>query len=225
MNAAISWSGGKDCCLALYRALSDGVKVTHMFNFISEDGSRTMSHGLKPELIEAHAVALKLPLLRKRVNWNTYEQGFEEALKELKTKGVDTLVNGDIDLPEGVAWNRKMCHAAGINLLMPLENSEPELLLTDFIQAGFKAVIVCVNTGTPARAWLGYEIDGSFLEVLRGEKPGSIHFCGELGEFHTLVTDGPIFDRRIKIIESKPVDIEGYSRLDISRYEVRAKGS
>lgn len=225
MKAAIAWSGGKDSCLALYRALSNGVKVAHLFNFVHDDGSRTMSHGLKPGLIEAQAAALKLPLLLKRVNWGTYERGFAEALEELKDEGVDTLINGDIDLPEGVAWNHKMCAAAGIELMMPLENADPEGLLAEFIRAGFKAVIVCVRSDTPARDWLGYEIDGAFVELLRGQKPGSIHFCGELGEFHTLVTDGPLFDSRIEIVESQKVDLDGHLRLNISRYEVIAKDS
>lgn len=223
MNAVISWSGGKDSCLALYKALSSGLNVTYMMNFINEDASMTMSHCLAPELIEFHAKALHLPLIQKRVNWDTYEQGFREALKELKRKGVDTLINGDIDLPEGVAWNQKMCREIGVKLLMPLENAEPERLLNDFIQAGFKAVIVCVDAGTPARDWLGYEIDIAFLARLHSEEAGTLHFCGELGEFHTLVIDGPIFPEKIKIIESQPVDINGYSYLDISKYVIMVK--
>jgi diphthine-ammonia ligase len=223
MNAVISWSGGKDSCLALYKSLSYGINVTHMLNFVSDDASMTMSHCLNPRLIRAQAAALHLPLTQKRVNWNTYEQGFQEALKELKIKGVDTLINGDIDLPEGIAWNQKICRELRLRLLMPLENVDPERLLTDFINAGFRAVIVCVNTGTPARDWLGDEIDIAFLARLHSEKAGAVHFCGELGEFHTLVTDGPIFSERIKIIEGKPVDIEGYSYLNISRFEIKAK--
>jgi diphthine-ammonia ligase len=223
MNAVISWSGGKDSCLALYRALSQGMNVTHMLNFISNDATMTMSHCLDPTLIGAHAAALNLPLIQKQVNWDTYEKGFRDALKELKLQGIDTLINGDIDLPEGVAWNQKMCREIGIRLVMPLENADPERLLNEFIQAGFKAVIVCVDAGTPARDWLGVEIDIAFLARLYSEESGKVHFCGELGEFHTLVTDGPIFSDRIEVIESRPVDITGYSYLDISRYEIRAK--
>jgi len=224
MQGVISWSGGKDSCLALYKTLSYGINVTHMLNFINDDVSLTMSHCLNPELIKVQAAALHLPLIQKRVNWNTYERGFQEALRELKIKGVDTLINGDIDLAECIAWNRKMCGELRIRLLMPLENAKPERLLTDFIHVGFKAVIVCVNTSTPARDWLGDEIDFAFLARLHSEKAGTVHFCGELGEYHTLVTDGPIFSGKMEIIESKPVNIEGYSYLDISRYNVKAKG-
>lgn len=223
MNAVISWSGGKDSCLALYKALSYGINVTHMLNFIKDDAEMTMSHQLPPKLVKAQAAALRLPLTQQRVNWDTYEQGFLEALRKLKKQGVNTLINGDIDLPEGVAWNQKMCKKLGLNLLMPLENTPPEQLLIDFIDAGFKAVIVCVNTGTAARDLLGDEIDMAFLAKLRREKTGKLHFCGELGEYHTLVTDGPIFADKIEIIESKPVHIEGYSYLDIIMYEVKTK--
>ena len=182
-----------------------------------------MSHCLNPELIKAQAMALNLPLTQKRVNWNTYERGFREALKELKIKGADTLINGDIDLAEGVAWNRKMCREVGLNLLMPLEDADPEGLLIDFIRAGFQAVIVCVDARTPARDWLGDNINPAFLSRFHDEKANTVHPCGELGEFHTLVTDGPIFRERIEITESKPVDIEGYSYLDISKFVIKTK--
>lgn len=223
MNAVISWSGGKDSCLALHKARLSGINVTHMLNFIKNDVEMSMSHHLPPKLIKAQAAALNLPLNQKRVTWDTYERSFREALKELKLQGVNTLINGDIDLPEGVAWNRRMCREIGMRLMMPLENMDPERLLTEFIGAGFKAIIVCVNTSTPAKDWLGDEIDIAFLARLHGEPDGSIHFCGELGEFHTVVTDGPIFTERIEIIESNPVDIEGYSYLDITRYETKNK--
>jgi uncharacterized protein (TIGR00290 family) len=223
MNAVISWSGGKDSCLALYKARLSGINVTHMLNFTKNDIEMTMSHHLPPKLVKAQAAALNLPLIQKQVTWDTYEQGFREALKELKINGVDTLINGDIDLPEGVAWNRKMCREAGMRLMMPLENMDPERLLTEFIGAGFKAIIVLVNTGTPAREWLGEEIDIAFLARLHSEPEGSIHFCGELGEFHTLVTDGPIFAEKIEVLESRTVDIDGYSYLEISQYKVKAK--
>ena len=223
MNAVISWSGGKDSCLALYRAISQGINVTHMLNFISEDAVMTMSHCPDPILIRAHAAALDLSLVQKWVTWDTYEQRFRDALKELKLRGVDTLINGDIDLSEGVAWNWKMCRDTGIRPVMPLQNADPERLLTEFIKAGFKAIIVCVDAGTPAREWLGEEIDISFLARLHSEPAGTIHFCGELGEFHTLVTDGPIFTNRIEILESRTMDIAGYSYLDILRYKVVTK--
>lgn len=223
MSTVVSWSGGKDSCLALYKALESGEEVSHLLNFVRDDAAATMSHCLPPGLIEAQAEALGLPLVQKRVSWDTYETGFKEALRELKTDGVDKLVNGDIDLPEGIVWNQKMCRELDIRLAMPLENIDPERMLLEFITVGFKAIIVCVNTGTPARDWLGVEIGPDFLKRLHRQDAGTVHFCGELGEYHTLVTDGPIFRQKIEIIKANPVAIEGYSYLDISRYEVKRK--
>jgi uncharacterized protein (TIGR00290 family) len=194
-----------------------------MLTFVSDDASVTMSHCLNPRLVEAQAAALRLPLIKKRVNWNTYERGFQTALEELKAKGVDTLITGDIDLPEGIAWNRKMCRELGLKLLMPLENVKPDRVVTGFVNAGYRAVIVCVNSSTPASEWLGDAIHVSFLARVRSEEARTVHVCGEMGEFHTLVTDGPIFAESIEVIEGKPVEIDGYSYLDISRYEVKAK--
>lgn len=223
MNAVISWSGGKDCCLALYKALASGIHVTHMINFVKEDKFIPMPPCLRTELVRAQAAALRLPLIQQRIDRNTYENGFRVALKELKLHGVNALINGDVYLPEGITWNRKMCRELGLNLIMPLENAAPERLLTDFINAGFEAIIICVNTGTPARDWLGEKIDISFLARLYSRPDSAMSFYGELGEFHTLVTDGPIFAERIEIQESHPVDIDGYSYLDITRFETRPK--
>jgi diphthine-ammonia ligase len=163
MNAVISWSGGKDCCLAYYKTQSQEIDISYMLNFIRGDGSMTRSHHLPSKIIVFQAQELRLSLIQSKVNWDNYEQGFRESLLELKSRGVDTLINGDIDLPEGVAWNQKMCSDLGIKLVMPLQQISPLRLLCDFVYEGFKALIVCVNTRTPARDWLGVEIDKDFI--------------------------------------------------------------
>jgi uncharacterized protein (TIGR00290 family) len=114
-----------------------------------------------------------------------------------------------------------MCSELGIKLVMPLQQISPLRLLCDFVYEGFKALIVCVNTRTPARDWLGVEIDKDFIWKVNAMT--GIHPCGELGEYHTLVTDGPIFTKKIDLIQTKPVHIEGYSYLDILRYELKDK--
>ncbi len=224
LQAVISWSGGKDCCLALYKALSDGVKVSHMVNFVNIDAALTMSHCLDPELIKAQAQALNLSVVQERVNWNTYEPEFRRVISGLRSQGIDTLITGDIDLADSLAWNRKMSRETGMNLLMPLENGEPETVLSGFIEAGFEAVIVCVDRRTPAKDWLGECISASFLKKVRGVQGGTVHICGEKGEYHTLVTDGPLFRQRIEILRSSPVNIEGYSYLNIECYRMADKG-
>lgn len=219
MNAVVSWR--KDSCLAYYKAISTGIHISHLLNFVKDDNTMTMSHCLPPKIIVAQANELGLPLLQRKVNWKSYEQGFREAITELKSSGVDTLINGDIDLPEGVEWNRKMCAKLGINLVMPLQRIRPRQILQDLVDAGFKTMIVCVNTKTPAKDWLGIMIDNDFIREICSTM--GIHPCGELGEYHTLVIDGPTFTNKIELIESKPVHIDGYSYLDILQYQINKK--
>ena len=223
MQAVASWSGGKDSCLAYYKAISEGVKVSHLLNLISADAKRSMSHEVSPGLIVSQAAAIGVPVIQKRVTWDTYEQKFKEAITELKAKGVEGVVTGDIDLPEGKEWNDRISSEMGIKFIAPLWENEPEQILNDFVGAGFEAVVVCVKAETLAERWIGRKVDSDFIDELCQSNGSKIHPCGELGEYHTLVIDGPIFRKRIEILDSKPVFREGYWFLDISRYELKLK--
>ena len=108
MQAVASWSGGKDSCLACYKAISKGVEISHLLNLINADARRSMSHEVDPGLIVSQAAAIGVPVIQKRVTWDTYEQKFKEAITELKAKGVEGVVTGDIDLPEGKKWNDRI---------------------------------------------------------------------------------------------------------------------
>ena len=223
MQAISSWSGGKDSCLAYYKAISNGVQVSHLLNLISADGKKSMSHEVAPELIASQAAAIGVPLIQKRVPWDTYEKGFKEAINELKPKGVEAIVTGDIDLLEGKEWDEKMCAELGIDLILPLWESKPEQILQDFIKAGFEALVVCVKAEALDEKWIGRQIDDNFMDELHHSTGSKIHPCGELGEYHTLVIDGPIFRKRIEILDSKPVSRERYWFLDISKYKLTVK--
>lgn len=221
MQAVVSWSGGKDSCLAYYKAISDGVEISHLLNLISTDAKRSMSHQVAPKLIAEQAAAIGVPVIQKRVTWDTYEQGFKEAISELKAKGVEAIVTGDIDLPEGKEWNDKMGSELGVKFISPLWENEPGQILSDFIDAGFEALVVCVKAEALAERWIGRKINRSFIDELQGIS--KVHPCGELGEYHTLVIDGPIFRKRIEILDSKPVSRERYWFLDICKYKLTVK--
>jgi uncharacterized protein (TIGR00290 family) len=225
MQAVVSWSGGKDSCLSYYKAISQGIEVPYLVNFIGEEGPSHITHGADPKLIAMQAQALEVPMIQKKVQWETYEQGFKEIMQELKRKGIETGVFGDIDVHGHRQWTEKLCEGAGIKPIFPLCGEEPEQLMKDFIDAGFVAIVIGVKRDFLSRKWLGHKVDEEFINRLRQLRDKSgIHLCGANGEYHTFVIDGPIFKKRLKIPERKQIHREGCLWfLDISEYELVPK--
>lgn len=224
LKVAVSWSGGKDSCFSLYRTIINALQPCFLLNMVNRDAKRSMSHGLDPKLIAAQAEVLEIPLLQRETTWNTYEQEFKEAVAELKQQGVDGVVFGDIDIEEHKEWVERVCSEVGVIAILPLWGDEPQRLLSDFIQAGFEAIVVSAKAEFFSDEWLGKQVSQDFIgELSRLHEEFNLHPCGEQGEYHTFVIDGPIFRRRIKIIDSHKVLREGYRFLDISRYELEGK--
>ena len=225
-RAVVSWSGGKDSCFACYKAMLDGFEVSYLLNFVSKDG-RCMSHGLDSELIAAQSQAIEIPLVQKEVTWETYEQEFKIAIQQLKQRGIDAAVFGDIDVQEHKDWVDRVCGEVGITPLEPLWGLNPEQILTDFIDEGFEAIVINVKADLFGEEWLGRRVDRRFLEDLQKRRSKrDFHICGEWGEYHTFVIDGPIFKRRIRILDDRRVSREGYWKfwlLDILRYRIEEK--
>jgi len=226
MRVVASWSGGKDSCFACYKAMLDGFEVAHLLNFVSKD-ERCMSHGLDSKLMVAQSQAIGIPIIQREVTWDTYEDGFKAAIMELKRMGVEGAVFGDIDIQGHKDWVDRVCGEVGITPIEPLWGLNPEKILTDFINVGFEAIVVNVKADLFGEEWLGWRVDHKFLDDLqRLQGKYDIHACGERGEYHTFVTDGPIFKKRIRVLDSKRVFAEGYWRfwlLDILRYEIEEK--
>jgi len=183
-----------------------------------------MSHGLDSNLMVAQSQAIGIPIIQREVTWDAYEEGFKEIMMELKQLGIEGAVFGDIDMEEHKDWVNRVCNEVGIMPVEPLWGLDPEQILSDFIDAGFEAIVVNVKADLFGEGWLGRKVDESFLEDMRKlHSEHNVHICGELGEYHTLVIDGPIFKKRMNIVESKRVLKEGYWKywlLDISRYDI-----
>lgn len=222
IKVVASWSGGKESCLACYEAVSEGFEVTRLLNFISRDARRCMSHGLDSRLIAAQSQAVGIPIVQREVTWDTYEEEFKKAMLELKQAGIKGAVFGDIDVQEHKDWVDRVCAELDIEPIEPLWGIDPRKILTDFMDEGFEAIVVSVKADLFGEEWLGREIDRDFVRDLYGLKgKHDIHLCGELGEYHTFVTDGPLFKRSVKVLGSNSVLKNGYWVLDISRYEIR----
>jgi len=183
-----------------------------------------MSHGLDPGLIAAQAEAIGIPIIQREVTWDTYEEELKRAVEELKQEGVGGVVFGDIDLQEHKDWIERVCGELGVTPILPLWGDEPKEILSSFIDAGFEGIVVTAKAEFLGEKWLGKRVSREFIrELNRLSEEFNIHICGEKGEYHTFVTDGPLFKRRIKIIDSKRELREGYWLLDILRYEIVGK--
>jgi diphthine-ammonia ligase len=191
-----SWSGGKDSCLALARELATGKRLACLVTMFTEDGNRSRSHGLARHVIEAQAKAIGLPLLTSSATWDDYETAFIDLLRQASNHGATTAVFGDIDIPSHRAWEEKVSAAAGLTAALPLWQEDRLTLLNEWWAAGFEARIVVAREGQVDRRYLGRVLDREAAAELAAT---GVDPCGENGEFHTLVTAGPIFKKPLAI--------------------------
>jgi len=189
MTALCSFSGGKDSCLALWRARQQGIDVRTLLVMFEESGERSRSHALPLALIERQARALQLALVTRSATWHSYELVFVDALRELRAQNHDVAVFGDIDLQAHRDWEEKVCAAADIRPVLPLWQQDRGALAREVLTAGFRAVVVCVDSRYLGDEYCGRQYDPSFIASL----PPGVDACGENGEFHTFVYDGPNF--------------------------------
>lgn len=217
MSYISSWSGGKDSCFAYYQALSGGYDISHLVNFISKEYQRVSFHGTEARLIQLQAESIGIPLLQKETTWDGYEQEFKDAVKSLIPEGVTGMIFGDLYLQEQRDWVERVCRELGIEAVEPLWKQGIEIIPFKFIDAGFEATIVSAKSELIDEKWVGRKVDKEFLNHLKDK---NIDLCGENGEYHTFVTNGPIFRKRIKIAKSRPVLRDGYWLLDTLEYSL-----
>jgi diphthine-ammonia ligase len=221
-QAFASWSGGKDCCLALYRAKKAGLDIRYLFNMVSEDGKRSRSHGIRAAVIKKQAEALGIPILQQPTVDEEYEAVFVKVLQDLKRQGIEVGVFGDIDFNEHHEWIERVCKSAAITPRLPLWLENQTTLLNEFIDAGFKSVVITVKADLMGKEFLGRIVDRKFIsDIAKLNK--NITPCGEAGEFHTLVVDGPIFKKRLEITKSKIVSRGEHHFLEILKAELKPK--
>ena len=221
-EAACSFSSGKDSCLALFKAMQAGYKIRYLFNFVSYEYGRVSFHGTKDELVQLQSEAIGIPLLQKETTRDNYEKVFRETLTDLNAKDIHQIIRGDIHLLDLRDWVEDVCSSVGLSVISPLWNSPPEDLLKEFIECGFKAIITTVQANKLGQDWVGRTIDKEFIKDLKFLK--DIDLCGENGEFHSFVYDGPIFNKRIDIGKTAKVLINGFWFLDIQEYRIETKG-
>lgn len=191
-----SFSGGKDSILALYKAMQEG-EAMGLIVMLEEEGKRSRSHGLPPALLQAQADSIGLPIYTAAASWNDYEKVFMQLLEQGKRQGAEVLVTGDLDMPAHGCWHDKVARNAGLGLGMPLWEMDHKEAVLEFIHLGFTTMVVTVNLSLGMREDdLGRVLTPEYIEELetRGIDP-----CGEGGEFHTTVLDGPLFKYPVSV--------------------------
>lgn len=193
-KVSISWSGGKDSAFALYKAMQlKSLEVVSLHTGFNDKLKRVGMHGTPESLIEAQAAALKLPLHKIYIPENSSNISYEQAMllfyQEQKKSGIDAIVFGDIFLEDLRSYRESLTGSAGLSAIFPLWGKPTRALITDFLQKGFKTTICAANANLLSKEVTGKLLDKHFLETLSGE----VDPCGENGEFHTFVHDGPLF--------------------------------
>jgi diphthine-ammonia ligase len=217
-KVVVSWTGGKDGCYACYKAMAEGYQVTHLLNF--RNIKKIGSHEINPRIIQAQSEAIGIPLIQR--DFFSYEQEFKNVTLNLQAQGeqIDGAVFGHIETHKMLV--DRICRDLDIDLLLPLWREKSEKILTEIIDAGFEVFIVSIKDSLLSREWLGRRIDEKFINDLSNVND-SLDPCGENGEFHTIVTDGPIFKKKILISGSDVILREGYWFLNINGFSFQEK--
>mgnify|MGYP002338700480 FL=1 len=197
MKLFASWSGGKDCMLAMFRILKQKHHdITHLVNMCDLDTQQSRSHGLKSNLIKQQAQSIGIEIIQEDTDFKGYETNLKRVINNLKSKGIEGGIFGDIYLQAHRDWIERVCGELDIIPFFPLWKEDTQDLLNEFIETGFQANIVSVRKDKMNKEWLGKKLDQAFLNEI---SKTDIDPCAENGEYHTFVHDGPIFDHAINI--------------------------
>jgi len=194
----VSWSGGKDSALALHGIGVQGdFEVAALLTTVTEEYGRVSMHGIRRILLEQQAESLGYPLepvlVSRKASNEEWESRIQEVLEKHREQGVTAVVFGDIFLEDLRTYREENLDRVGLRGVFPLWKRETVELARDFIGLGFRAVVTCVDTEALNREFSGREYDSRFVTEL----PAVVDPCGENGEFHTFVYDGPVFHRRV----------------------------
>lgn len=214
-KVVVSWTGGKDCCLACHKARSEGFEILYLLSF--HDTKKMGAHTIPRQLLVAQSQAMEIPLIHR--DFVSYEEEFKQVVRRLQGEGagIDGAVFGHIQTHKNLA--ERLCRDLGIAVLLPLWKLDSEQIVRAFIEAGFEAIIVSARVDLFDKSWLGRRMDVEFVNDLRNFNR-AIDPCGENGEFHTFVTGGPLFKKQIRILSAEKILRDGYWYFAITAFEL-----
>ena len=212
----VAWSGGKDSAMALWRLQGDErYQVTGLLTTLTEGYDRIQMHGVRRVLLEAQAESLGLRLIEVWVPMHAgndaYEAAMKRALGDLREQGVSALVFGDLFLEDIRAYREKMMAGSGLAPMFPLWREDTRLLSGAFLSAGFRATVICIDPSALPPGFVGLPYDRAFIDDL----PEGADPCGENGEFHTFVHDGPNFRYPLRTMLGVKVERSGFHFADL----------
>lgn len=197
----VAWSGGKDSAMALYdmRNRTPDTEISALLTTVTKDYARVSMHGTRFELLKKQVASIgcksEIIYITKESTNEEYERNMAEKLKEYMAKGVNLVVFGDIFLEDLRKYREDNLAKLGMKGIFPIWKINTKALAEQFISFGFKAIITCVDTKVLDKSFAGREFDKKFLSDL----PSNIDPCGENGEFHSFVYDGPYFKEPVAV--------------------------
>jgi uncharacterized protein (TIGR00290 family) len=214
--AWMSWSSGKDSALALHEVRSaNEVEVVGLLTTVNSTAERVAMHGVRRVLLEAQSEALGLPLYLVDLPWpcpnGVYEKRMAAAVVQARTSGIEVVVFGDLYLEDVRRYRENSLQGSGIRPMFPLWQRPTPSVARDLLAIGVRAVVTCVDLSQAPRELAGRWYDEAFLADL----PEGVDPCGERGEFHTLVVDGPGLSRPIDVVLGETVERDGFVFTDV----------
>jgi uncharacterized protein (TIGR00290 family) len=224
MKVVASWSGGKDSCYAYYLAAQQGHEVVNLLTMMMSE-EKSNFHMIPSGILDGQSEAIGIPLAKQKATPQTYEHDFKDALRRFKAQGVEGLATGDICEVAGheEGWLGRVLKEVSLKSIKPLWMGDTKQIYLDYLKAGFKATVVRTNLKKLGIDWLGRVLDKKFYDDIL--KLGNVDPCGEGGEYHTVVTDGPTFKKKIEILETQKHTLDGgFGYLEIRKFEIKPKG-
>ena len=222
MKVVASWSGGKDSAYAYYLATQQGHQVISLLTMMMSE-EKSNFHMIPAGILDAQAEAIGIPLIKKTTSASTYEDDFKAVLRECKAKGAEGLVTGDIYEVAGheEGWLGRVLKEVGLTPVKPLWMGDTKLIYLAYLKSGFKATVVRTNRDL-SLDWLGRVLDRKFYDDIL-KLPG-VDPCGEGGEYHTVITDGPDFKQKVELQETEKKRLDnGFGYLEIKKFKVTPK--
>ncbi|MCK4508947.1 MAG: adenine nucleotide alpha hydrolase [Desulfuromonadales bacterium] len=215
-KAVVSWSSGKDCAFALHQVRTEGrVEVVGLLTTLNEENDRIAMHGVRKELLQMQLKALDLPaemvMLPMPCDDESYRQRVGLAVERLRERGVQQVVFGDLFLEDIRQYREEQMQGSGLDPVFPLWQRDTGQLCRDMVNSGLQAVVTCVDQRVLSAEYLGRRYDHQFLDDL----PADIDPCGENGEFHTLVTAGPMFSQPIAVQIGEKIFRDDFAFIDV----------
>lgn len=206
----LSYSGGKDSTLSLYRAINLGMIPLELITTYNTDENRSWFHAIPEHLFQQVDIKTNIPVSFIETTGELYTENFEKKLTEAKNKGAEYCVFGDIDVEGHLKWGTDICNKVGLKAFFPLWNENREKVVYEFIDSNFKSIITVVDTRKLPSTLLGKVLS---REVIDEIKSYGADACGENGEYHTFAYDGPLFSSRVCFSKKEIVHYENYSTL------------